>query len=75
MPPRGRRSHHPGARTGAGKVYGCPFGVDVAFGDFILGEPEVMVGEDALKIAGIAPTALRVYGGVRIGGPLAHSTA
>lgn len=47
--------------TVAGKVYGRPFGVDVAFGDPILGEPELMVAEDALVFAGIAPPALRVY--------------
>lgn len=45
----------------AGKVYGRPFGVDVAFGDPILGEPEVMVADDALAFAGIAPPTLRVY--------------
>lgn len=45
----------------AGKVYGRPFGVDVAFGDPILGEPEVMVAADALAFAGIAPPTLRVY--------------
>jgi hypothetical protein len=45
----------------AGKVYGRPFGVDVAFGDPILGEPEVIVAEDALGFAGITPPTLRVY--------------
>lgn len=45
----------------AGKVYARPFGVDVAFGDPILGQPEVMVAEDALAFAGIAPPTLRVY--------------
>ena len=45
----------------AGKVYARPFGVDVAFGDPILGEPEVMVAQDALAFAGIAPPTLRVY--------------
>lgn len=45
----------------AGKVYGRPFGVDVAFGDPILGEPEVITAEDALGFAGIAPPTLRVY--------------
>lgn len=45
----------------AGKVYARPFGVDVAFGDPILGEPKVMVAEDALAFAGIAPPTLRVY--------------
>lgn len=47
--------------TVAGKVYGRPFGVDVAFGDPILGEPEIMIGDDALGFAGIAPPRLRVY--------------
>jgi hypothetical protein len=45
----------------AGKVYGQPFGVDVAFGDPILGEPEVVVAEDLLAFAGIAPPRLRLY--------------
>jgi len=45
----------------AGKVYGQPFGVDVAFGDPILGEPEVVVAEDTLAFAGIAPPTLRLY--------------
>jgi hypothetical protein len=45
----------------AGKIYGRPFGVDVAFGDPILGEPDLMVAEDALAFAGIAPPTLRVY--------------
>ena len=45
----------------AGKIYGQRFGVDVAFGDPILGEPEVVVAEDLLAFAGIAPPTLRVY--------------
>lgn len=45
----------------AGKVYGQPFGVDVAFGDPILGEPEVVLAEDVLAFAGIAPPTLRLY--------------
>jgi len=45
----------------AGKVYGRPFGVDVAFGDPMVAEPELMVAEDALAFAGIAPPTLRVY--------------
>lgn len=45
----------------AGKVYGQPFGVDVAFGDPILGEPDVVVAEDVLAFAGIAPPTLRLY--------------
>lgn len=45
----------------AGKVYGQPFGVDVSFGDPILGEPEIVVAEDVLAFAGIAPPKLRLY--------------
>jgi hypothetical protein len=45
----------------AGKVYGQPFGVDVAFGDPILGEPDVVAAEDVLAFAGIAPPRLRLY--------------
>jgi hypothetical protein len=45
----------------AGKLYGQPFGVDVAFGDPILGEPEAVVAEDHLAFAGIAPPSLRLY--------------
>lgn len=45
----------------AGKVYGQPFGVDVAFGDPILGEPEIIVAKDILGFAGILPPTLRVY--------------
>jgi hypothetical protein len=45
----------------AGKVYGQPFGVDVAFGDPILGGPETIVAEDLLGFAGVPPPELRVY--------------
>ncbi|MCP4038682.1 MAG: nucleotidyl transferase AbiEii/AbiGii toxin family protein, partial [bacterium] len=45
----------------AGKIYGQPFGVDVAFGDPVLGEPDVVVAEDVLAFAGIAPPTLRIY--------------
>jgi len=45
----------------AGKIYGQPFGVDVAFADPILGEPDVIVAEDVLAFAGIAPPTLRLY--------------
>lgn len=45
----------------AGKLYGQPFGVDVAFGDPILGEPEVVVADDVLAFAGIAPPRLTLY--------------
>jgi Nucleotidyl transferase AbiEii toxin, Type IV TA system len=45
----------------AGKGYGHPFGVDVAFGDPVLGEPEVVVAEDVLGFIGVPPPKLRVY--------------
>lgn len=45
----------------AGKIYSQPFGVDVAFGGPIHGEPEVMVADDVLAFAGITPPTLRVY--------------
>ena len=45
----------------AGKLYGQPFGVDVAFGDPMLGEPEIAVADDVLAFAGIAPPTVRLY--------------
>jgi hypothetical protein len=45
----------------AGKLYGQHFGVDVAFGDPILGEPEIVSAEDTLAFAGVAPPVLRLY--------------
>ena len=45
----------------AGKLYGQPFGVDVAYGDPMFGEPEVVLADDVLSFAGIAPPAVRVY--------------
>ncbi len=45
----------------AGKVYGRPFGVDVAFGDPMLGEPDRIVLANVLAFAGVPPPTLRVY--------------
>ena len=45
----------------AGKLYGQRFGVDVAFGDPILGDPDVVVAEDVLGFAGIKPPTLQLY--------------
>ena len=45
----------------AGKLYGQRFGVDVAFGDPILGEPEVVTADDVLGFVGIEPPTLRLY--------------
>lgn len=44
-----------------GMVYSRPFGVDVAFGDPLVGEPDVVVGDDILGFVGIAPSSLRLY--------------
>lgn len=45
----------------AGKPYGQPFGLDVAFADPIFGEPDIIVADDVLGFAGIAPPSVRVY--------------
>jgi hypothetical protein len=45
----------------AGKRYGNPFGVDVAFGDPVLGAPETVGAEDILGFAGIAPPTFHLY--------------
>jgi hypothetical protein len=45
----------------AGRLYGQRFGVDVGFGDPILGDPDVVVLDDVLGFAGIAPPTLRLY--------------
>jgi hypothetical protein len=46
--------------TFAGKPYGQPFGLDIAFADPILGEPDVAKAEDVLGFAGIEPPSLRL---------------
>ena len=45
----------------ADKIYGERFGVDVAFGDPLVGELEVLEAADVLAFAGIPPPKLRVY--------------
>ncbi len=45
----------------AGKIYGQPFGVDVAFADPVLGEPDVVVADDILAFHGVAPPTLCLY--------------
>jgi hypothetical protein len=44
-----------------GKIFGRPFGVDVAFAEPLIGQPEVMPGSDFLSFAGIDATEYRVY--------------
>ncbi len=45
----------------AGGLYGQAFGVDVAFGDPVLGAPERVAGDDFLAFAGIAAPELLIY--------------
>lgn len=44
----------------AGKRYGEPFGLDVAFADAIFGEPDELAAEDVLDFIGVPPPVLRV---------------
>jgi hypothetical protein len=45
----------------ADKPYGAAFGVDIAFGDPLFGEPDVARAKDVLAFAGIASPAVRLY--------------
>lgn len=45
----------------AGKPYGQPFGLDIAFADPIFGEPDIVVAADILGFAGVEPPSLRLY--------------
>jgi len=45
----------------AGKVYGGPFGVDAAFAEPLVGEPELVRASDFLAFAEIDAPMLRVY--------------
>lgn len=44
-----------------GQIYGNLFGVDVAFADPILGDPEEIVADDVLGFIGVEPPKLRIY--------------
>ena len=45
----------------AGKLYGDPFGIDVAFGEPIFGSLDKVQGSTFLKFAGIEPTEYTIY--------------
>ncbi len=47
--------------TIAGKLFGQRFGVDVAFGDPMVGAAELITGEDLLDFIGVAPPTVRLY--------------
>ena len=44
-----------------GKVYGMAFGLDVSFGDVMVGEPEPMEGSELLEFMGLPRPRLRLY--------------
>lgn len=44
-----------------GKLFGQRFGIDVAFGDPILGAPEIVTGKDLLDFIDVAPPRVRLY--------------
>lgn len=45
----------------AGKLYGQAFGIDVAFGDPIIGKPETLTAPDELAFARIPAPTIRAY--------------
>ena len=45
----------------ADKIYGRPFGVDVAFAEPMEGEPDQLEGGDWLAFAGVEATSIRAY--------------
>ena len=45
----------------AGRLYGSPFGVDIALAEPLVAEPETIVGSTFLSFAGIASSSFRVY--------------
>ncbi|MEN8148295.1 MAG: nucleotidyl transferase AbiEii/AbiGii toxin family protein [Planctomycetota bacterium] len=45
----------------AGKVYGSPFGVDVAFAEPMVGEVEKIEGSRVLRFAGVEPFEFLIY--------------
>ena len=45
----------------AGKIYGSPFGVDVAIAEPLIGDAEEVQGSRLLVFAGVEPTTFRLY--------------
>jgi nucleotidyltransferase AbiEii toxin of type IV toxin-antitoxin system len=56
----GGRRYRAEARL-AGRLYGLPFGVDVAAGDATTVAPDIVQGSGLLAFAGLEPVRLRVY--------------
>ena len=59
LPYEGRR--YRAEASFAGKIYGAPFGIDVALAESLMGNSEVVKGSPFLSFAGFAPTRFRVY--------------
>jgi len=45
----------------AGKPYRDPFGLDIAFGDPMIGPPDKIIAPDAFSFAGISPPTIPIY--------------
>lgn len=45
----------------AGKLYGQRFGIDLGWGDPIVGQPDIITADDVLAFVGVAPPQLRLY--------------
>jgi len=45
----------------AGRPYRQPFGLDVAFGDPMVGAPDLVAAPDTLSFVGIGPTKIPIY--------------
>lgn len=45
----------------AGKLYGMPFGIDVALAEPLVGSPETVKGSRFLAFAGLEPASFRIY--------------
>ena len=45
----------------ADKIYGRPFGVDIAYGEPLVSEPDRVTAPDSLSFAGVAPPTVRLY--------------
>lgn len=58
--PYGGRRFRAEARL-AGKIYGSPFGIDIAFAEPAVGQPESVPGSAFLDFIGIKPISYRVY--------------
>ncbi len=45
----------------AGKIYGSPFGIDIAFAEPLVGKPEIVSGDAFLDFIGVEALTYRVY--------------